>query len=590
MTIKTRLNLVTILSVGSVIGLYLYLWFSTYQIDHHFEQINQISDFTKTASELNLVIENYLEYREQRYLDSWNTLFARLNQYEETIDDLSETNVISNSLSSIESAFELIERIRQNPSAYPDIMDRYRLLERAESRIRADIQMLLSISHNIASNRRETIQEIQVNQQISFLMIMIPVLTLLGYLLYKLRTRIRNSLKKLLEGTREIAKGNLDLRIEVEGKDEHHTLAKNFNAMTQQLQEQINRERDAREKAEENQKRWERLVEQDPNLVMIHVDGEIQFINPAGANIMGAKNPDEVRGKSVFEFIHKSDYQKDLAGKQTQEIRGITETPGPTIYNVRGMDNRERYVQLESVPIRYDGRESTQTVGLDITDYINYENELKKSIEEKTILLQELHHRVKNNLAVTSGLLYMQRVSTENPEIENLLGESERRIKTMTLIHELMYSSDDVSSIPINEYIVSLVGLIQESLDPDENIEVNIQSDSFSININQAVPCALILNELISNSYKHSFEKNDEGRIDVIINQEGEKLKFLVKDNGKGIPEDVLSDSESSLGLTIVRTLIRQVDGTFEIKNDEGTTASFQFRKMEYKKPSRRTL
>lgn len=586
MTIKSRLNIVTILSVGSVIGLYLYLWYSTFQVDQHFEQIDQISDFTKTVAELNLVIENYLEYSEQRHLDSWNTLFNRLTLYEKNIEDLSETNVISNSLSSIQSAFELIKKIRQNPEAYPDIMDRYRLLERAESRIRSDIQMLLTISHNIATNRRETIREIQVSQQINFLMIMIPVVTLLGYLLYQLRTRIQHSLKVLLEGTQQIAKGNLDLRVELQGKDEHKRLAENFNLMTQRLQEQINKERDAREKAEENQKRWERLVEQDPNLVMIHTDGEIQFINPAGAQMMGASAPDELIGKSAYDFFHESE---SPVRRKTDSSQKSKRTTTPTIRKVYGLDKIERFVQIESVPIRYFGQEASQTVGLDITDYIKYENELKKSIDEKTILLQEVHHRVKNNLAVTSGLLYMQRVSTDNPEIENLLGESERRIKTMTLIHELLYSSSDLSSIPIDEYIVSLVNLIQKSLDPQENIEVNISSDSFAINVTQAVPCALILNELISNSYKHAFKKKETGLIDISVHQKNGDVEFCVRDNGMGIPEAFLREDGTSLGLTIVRTLIRQVEGTFEIKNDVGTTARFRFEKVE-NKPTGHTL
>lgn len=586
MTIKSRLNIVTILSIGSVIGLYLYLWYSTLQVDQHFEQIDQISDFTKTASELNLVIENYLEYREQRHLDSWNILFNRLTLYEKNIEDLSETNVISNSLSSIQSAFELIEKIRQNPDAYPDIMDRYSLLERAESRIRSDIQMLLTISHNIATTRREIIREIQVSQQINFLMIMIPVVTLLGYQLYQLRTRIQNSLKVLLDGTQQIAKGNLDLRVELQGKDEHKRLAENFNLMTQRLQEQINKERDAREKAEENQKRWERLVEQDPNLVMIHTGGEIQFINPAGAQMMGASAPDELIGKSAYDFFHESESQIRRRTDSPQKSSGNNT---PIIRKVYGLDKIERFVQIESVPIRYFGREASQTVGLDITDYIKYENELKKSIEEKTILLQEVHHRVKNNLAVTSGLLYMQRVSTDNPEIENLLGESERRIKTMTLIHELLYSSSDLSSIPIDEYIVSLVNLIQKSLDPDENIDVKISSDSFAINVTQAVPCALILNELISNSYKHAFTKKGTGLIEISVNQKNGNIEFYVRDNGIGIPEAFLAENGTSLGLTIVRTLIKQVDGAFEIKNDDGTSARFQFKKVEGK-PTSHTL
>ena len=583
MTIKSRLNIITLLTIGSVVGIYLYLWYSTFQVDQHFEQIDQISDFTKTASELNLVIDNYLEYREPRHLESWNTLFNRLQAYEENIDDLNETNVISNSLVSLQSAFQLIEKVRQNEEDYPDILDRYRLLERAESRIRSDIQMLLTISNNIASNRRDTIRGIQVNQRINFLMIMIPVVSLLAYLVYQLKSRILNSLSKLLEGTQEIAKGNLEKRIKIEGNDEHQTLAKNFNAMAIRLQELINKERDAREKAEENQKRWEGLVAQDPNLVMIHDNGEIQFINPSGAKIMGAEIPEDVIGKSIHDFFRRSEYRKEIHASDEKES-------APTIYEVHGLDDVERFVQLESVPIRYYGKESTQTVGLDITEHISYENELKQSVKEKTILLQEVHHRVKNNLAITSGLLYMQRVSTDNPEIQTLLGESERRIQSMTLIHELLYSSDDLSSILIDDYTKSLVGLIQQSLDPDNNIEVNIHSEPFSINVTQAVPSALILNELISNCYKHAFDNGQSGTIDISIEQKNEEVTFTVSDTGKGIEPGILENKEKHLGLTIVDTLINQVEGTYEIKNEEGTKAQFQFKKDSLTESPTQTL
>jgi PAS domain S-box-containing protein len=318
--------------------------------------------------------------------------------------------------------------------------------------------------------------------------------------------------------------------------------------------------------------------------VIIHIDGEIQFINRAGAQMMGATDPKELVGKYVFDFFHESDYKKREANI-SQKNNG---SYSPKIRRVYGLDKNERFVQIESVPIKYYGRKATQTVGLDITDHIKYENDLKKSIEEKTILLQEVHHRVKNNLAVTSGLLYMQRVSTDNPEIASLLAESERRIRTMTLIHELLYSSSDLSSIPIDEYIVSLVRLVQESLDPEENINVNTSSDSFSINVTQAVPCALILNELISNSYKHAFDHGTTGSIDITASQENEEVEFTVRDNGKGIEEDFLTDdSKTSLGLTIVKTLIRQVDGTFEIKNTDGTTAQFYFKREEKSKNTR---
>ncbi|NIT60334.1 MAG: PAS domain-containing protein, partial [Aliifodinibius sp.] len=106
------------------------------------------------------------------------------------------------------------------------------------------------------------------------------------------------------------------------------------------------------EKAEENQKRWEGLVEQDPNLVMIHTDGEIQFINPAGAQMMGAANPKEVVGKSAYNFFHETEYQKRREANISGNVKG---TSSPTIRKVFGLDKNERFVQIESVPIRYYG-------------------------------------------------------------------------------------------------------------------------------------------------------------------------------------------------------------------------------------------
>ncbi len=580
MTIKTRLNIIALLTLGTVMGFYLFLWYSTFQVDEHLNRIRQIDTFTETASELNIITEQYIAYGEERHLESWYSLYDRLQTYEKHIQGLPNLHVISNALPSINKAFNLIQDIRQNPQKYPHIEKRQRLLERASARIRSDIQLLISVSLNIAENRQESIRELQNNRQIWLLAILIPALFLTGFLIYQLRVKIFKSLQKLLKGTQRISHGVLDTQIDIKGAPELNELAEAFNSMSRRLQQLIKKERQARGKAEENEKRWEKLVEQDPNLIVIHIDGDIQFINKAGAQMMGSDDPDKLQGMSVFDLLIEPE-SLEKARKRVQKVQLEGDTVDYTIYKIRSLDGKERYLQAKSMPIKYYGENATQTVGLDITDHIEYENVLKKSLEEKTILLQEVHHRVKNNLAVISGLLYMQRQNTENAEVSQLLGESVRRIKSMALIHETLYSSSNLSSIPIKEYIGKLIGSIQETFDPDRIICVDISSDDFNLNVNQAMPCALIVNELVSNAFKHAFPGSNSGTVKVSVREKDGRAHFEISDNGEGLPDNTDPREAQSLGFTIINTLITQLNTELEIQSEEGTTFRFEFEKRD---------
>lgn len=214
---------------------------------------------------------------------------------------------------------------------------------------------------------------------------------------------------------------------------------------------------------------------------------------------------------------------------------------------------------------------------VDISDRINMEKELKKSLREKEVLLQEIHHRVKNNLAVVSGMLQIQRYKSDNPTIDNLLQDSESRIKTMALIHEKLYKSESLSSISFNHYLRDLIRSIDESIAENKQIKLTIDCADIQLNVNQAVPAALIVNEILNNSVKHAFFGDQKGIISISVHLQDKNLTVQINDNGRGLPEDFKLADQSSMGFTIVRTLLKQLHARYEFNSGPGTCFSFTF-------------
>lgn len=330
---------------------------------------------------------------------------------------------------------------------------------------------------------------------------------------------------------------------------------------------------------EESKNRWEMLVKNDPDLIQILVDRKIAFINQAGANIYGAERPEEIIGKNPEDLIEIEDAEKSEQRLQQLQSGNI---PDPTVHKIKAMDGKIRYVKTQSTPITYESNEKAiQVVGQDITDRFEYERELKQSLKEKETLLQEIHHRVKNNLAVVSGMLQLQAFNTENVALKKLLHDSESRIKTMALIHEKLYQSKSLSQIDFGLYVKELVENIMEVSLPRENIDVSLEFDSFSLNVNQAVPCALILNEIISNSFEHAFTDQKEGYVQIQLKETDQTIRVCIGDNGKGLPLDY--NKKESMGFTIIDTLIKQLEADYNIDRDNGTAISFSFRKQQIK-------
>lgn len=214
------------------------------------------------------------------------------------------------------------------------------------------------------------------------------------------------------------------------------------------------------------------------------------------------------------------------------------------------------------------------------------EEQLNASLEEKEVLLKEIHHRVKNNMQVISSLLNLQSGRIKNEEILEMFKESQDRIRSMSLIHERLYQSQDLARIDFSHYIENLANHLFQSyrIDP-ETVGLVTDVRDVSLDINKAIPCGLIINELVSNSLKYAFpqaraeekKKAKKGEINISLASENGKISLLYKDNGVGLPEDLNIETADSFGLQLVTALVAQLNGEIEIKKKPGATFKITF-------------
>jgi two-component sensor histidine kinase len=199
--------------------------------------------------------------------------------------------------------------------------------------------------------------------------------------------------------------------------------------------------------------------------------------------------------------------------------------------------------------------------------------QLSATLREREVLLQEIHHRVKNNLQVISSLINMQVRQLVDPSSRDALEECQTRVQAIALIHEKLYQSKDYSRVPFSEYAKSLASNIftTTGISPTA-VSLQLAMDDVSLGVDKAIPCGLILNELITNALKHAFPPSARGTVRVELHADGDRrVTFAVGDDGVGMPQDFDLKDSSSLGLSLVYTLVEQLEGEIEILRDSGT-------------------
>jgi two-component sensor histidine kinase len=250
------------------------------------------------------------------------------------------------------------------------------------------------------------------------------------------------------------------------------------------------------------------------------------------------------------------------------------------IENIR-IKNDTRYFTLLLENIGDENELSFIGVLQDNTIIKENEITMENSLKEKEALLGEIHHRVKNNIALISGIIELQAIEIENENIRKHFLEIQNRISAISYIHEKLYQSNNFAKIDLKEYIEELVNSIIKFFSKNEDIKVNYDLDSIYVTTKHALPIALIVNELVTNSLKYAF--NDPkiiGKMDIILkkNNDSDTISFTISDNGPGIPINIDISKSKSLGFKLLNIFTKQLKGTYQIKNEIGLSITICFK------------
>ncbi|MFH5886197.1 PAS domain S-box protein [Halalkalibaculum sp. DA3122] len=350
------------------------------------------------------------------------------------------------------------------------------------------------------------------------------------------------------------------------------------------LVQAIIRDITGRKKAERQMQKnmvlFSQLFQNSPvGVIMNNAEGKVININSSFRQMFGYELS-ELKGKEIDDFI-VPEADEEYAG----EINELAFEGNAFRTEVTRIDKEgnEVPVLLGAVPVQFKNKTiATFGMYIDISDRKNAENELRKSLREKEVLLKEIHHRVKNNLAVITGLLDLQVDQTVDSKATQKLRNSKSRVHSMALVHEQLYQTELFSSIKFDDYIKDLATTISSTFhDTSTEITFVYEMEPVQLTMNQAVPCGLLLNELLTNSYKHAFTDRNEGEITISLTERKQQVKLVVADNGKGLPEEMREGRTDSLGMTLIHTLTSQLEATLEIANGTGACFTLQFEKED---------
>ncbi len=249
-------------------------------------------------------------------------------------------------------------------------------------------------------------------------------------------------------------------------------------------------------------------------------------------------------------------------------------------YRIRQKDDTWRHWVDLGVPILNHQGQPVKRIGvcIDITEQKKAKEQIKKDLKEKEVLLKEIHHRVKNNLNIITSLLNLQTKHITNKEQAlRAFHETRDRIYSMALVHDQLYQSDSFSRINMKSYIRTMVRGLISSFSRGRRITFDIKSKDIFLDINKAIPCGLILNEIITNALKHAFSNKRRGKIFIEFQQKDRQFELLVQDNGIGIPRDIDVHKIKSLGLRLIHLLTEQLEGILKIKIKNGTQFKVTF-------------
>jgi PAS domain S-box-containing protein len=328
----------------------------------------------------------------------------------------------------------------------------------------------------------------------------------------------------------------------------------------------------------ESEERYRTLVETAKDIILIHdLQDKLIYVNTSGLKISGYSK-EEVERMRITDFI-PADQLQALKERREKRLAGDT---GVHLYATEFVNKAGRLIPVEvsSSLLSKDGKPwATFLIARDITERKRAEDTIKASLAEKEVLLKEIHHRVKNNLQIISSLLKLQVKHIGDAEAVESLRQSRDRIGSIALIHEKLYRSKDLARVDFPEYVRDLVASLFRSYGMSStDIKLRVNVGDVRMSIDRAIPCALIINELVANSLEHAFPEGKKGEICVeLVVEHNEMLKLTVADNGIGLPEGLDPMAAETLGLELVETLAAQLGGQVACESRAGTAFTIIF-------------
>jgi len=333
----------------------------------------------------------------------------------------------------------------------------------------------------------------------------------------------------------------------------------------------LTKEKEIKRALEESERLYSTLVKTDPDaIITTDMNNKISYTSKQALEMYGYENK-ELIGHSIFDLI-APEYQ-EIARKDQEKIQSKDVLRNLEYKLVK--KNGDQFIGEWNIAVIRNPEEKPvafMITARDITHHKNIEAQMQASIQEKNVLLKEIHHRVKNNLQIISSLLNLQSMHIDDENALEVFKESQNRVKSMAIVHENLYQTGNFAEVNVAEYLKKLTENIYSSYGVDMDlIKMDINAQDLFLDINTAIPCFLIINELITNCIKHAFPDGRPGKIIIDFKKVNDKHIMRIRDNGVGLPDDLNIKKTNTLGMQLITSLTAQLDGELEVKSNNGT-------------------
>lgn len=300
--------------------------------------------------------------------------------------------------------------------------------------------------------------------------------------------------------------------------------------------------------------------------------------NNVNFEYLTGKTKKELTGQNIFNLKSFNLENKDSFCNKINQIPK-TRTIEPYETQITDFNNKLHWVICYGTAIFKDGEfKGIMIILNDITQMKDVENQLRVTVNEKEMMIKEVHHRVKNNLMSISSLLNIQSDYVEDEEVLQILKESENRANTMALIHKKLYQSDK-SHLELGDYLLSLSKELLETYSSANNIKLKINVDEIYLDVDTAIPLGLIVNEVITNSIKYGFPNGESGTITISLDDLGETAVLSIEDDGIGLPKELDIEKTNTLGMQLIISLTKQINAKLTLLSEKGTKYKIEFKK-----------